>query len=86
MPRWPRGGGELFYVSADDHLMAVPATSGASIELGTPVKLFRIESSPGGEFDVSADGRRFLVNVPEPGVSSAPTVVLNWTAALHSDE
>jgi Tol biopolymer transport system component len=84
LPRWPRGGGELFYLSADDHVMAVPATSGTRIELGTPVKLFRIES-PTGEhpYDVSADGRRFLVNVSVPGSSSAPTVVLDWAAELR---
>ena len=83
LPRWPREGGELFYVTADDQVMAVPATSGASLELGTPVKLFRIEASPGIQFDVSADGRRFLVSAPVPGASSVPTVVLNWTARLR---
>ena len=83
MPRWPREGGELFYVSADDDLMAVGAGPGASIELGTPMKLFRIETSPGIPFDVSADGRRFLVNTPVAGDSSAPTVVLNWSAGLR---
>ena len=82
-PRWPRGGGELFYVTADDQVMAVPATSGASLELGTPVKLFRIEARSGMQFDVSADGRRFLVSAPVSGASSVPTVVLNWTARLR---
>jgi Tol biopolymer transport system component len=82
-PRWPRQGGELFYVSADDHLMAVPATPGSSLELGTPVKLFRIESGPEIQYDVTADGRRFLVSTPMPGASSAPTVVLNWAAELR---
>ncbi len=82
LPRWPREGGELFYVTADDQVMAVPATSGASLELGTPVRLFRIEG-PAVLFDVSADGRRFLVDAPVPGATSAPTVVLNWTAELR---
>ena len=81
-PRWPREGGELFYVTADDEVMAVPATSEASLDLGTPVRLFRIEG-PGILFDVSADGRRFLVDAPVPGASSAPTIVLNWTVQLH---
>ena len=78
-PRWPREGGELFYITADDQVMAVPARAGESLELGTPVKLFRVESAA---FDVSADGRSFLVIDPLPGTSSAPTVVLNWTAEL----
>jgi Tol biopolymer transport system component len=84
LPRWPRDGRELFYLSADDHLMAVPATAGTGIELGTPVKLFRIEPNPSAEqsFDVSSDGQRFLVNAPMSGTASAPTVVLDWTAEL----
>jgi Tol biopolymer transport system component len=78
-PRWPRAGGELFYITPDDQLMAVPATSGTSLELGTPVRLF----GPVYEFDVSADGLRFLATAPLPGASSAPTVVLNWNAELR---
>ena len=72
-------------MSADDHMMAVPATSGESIELGTPVKLFRVDANPAAvhPFDVSADGRRFLVNAPLSGASSTPIVVLNWAAELR---
>jgi Tol biopolymer transport system component/tRNA A-37 threonylcarbamoyl transferase component Bud32 len=79
LPRWPRKGRELFYVTADDQLMAVPAVAGASLELGTPVRLFH---NPGSQYDVSSDGRRFLVLAPLPGASTAPTVVLDWTAEL----
>jgi hypothetical protein len=65
--------------------MAVPANPGASIELGTPVKLFRIDAGPGAnrQYDVSADGRRFLFNTPVHDPSAVPTVVLDWAAELR---
>ena len=34
-PRWRRDGKELFYISADQKLMAVPVKSGAGFEAGT---------------------------------------------------
>lgn len=70
-------------MSADGYLMAVPVTSEAGLELGTPVRLFRIETSGGGEYDVTPDGQRFLVDAPMPGSSSAPMVVINWTGVLR---
>jgi serine/threonine protein kinase/Tol biopolymer transport system component len=40
-PRWRSDGKELFYVSSDDKLMAVPVTAGANFDSGTPVALFQ---------------------------------------------
>jgi hypothetical protein len=36
------------------------------------------------EYDVTADGKRFLINTTGPGAASAPplTVVTNWTVGL----
>ena len=34
------------------------------------------------DYDVSADGQRFIANLSIPGTAAPPTVVLNWTAAL----
>jgi serine/threonine protein kinase/Tol biopolymer transport system component len=73
-PRWRHDGTELFYVAPDGHLVAVPVklpTSGNGIVLGTPRPLFstRIRSTVQGgvvhEYDVSADGQRFLMNLPD---------------------
>lgn len=88
-PRWRRDGKELFFIAADGRLMAVPIRGGAALEIGTPAALFdaRIGVNFGDsrgdrqQYDVSADGQRFLINM----VSSEPspiTVVLNWTAGL----
>jgi serine/threonine protein kinase/Tol biopolymer transport system component len=83
-PRWRADGKELYYLSTDQKLMAVPIALGASVEPGTPQPLFSNAGISG--FAPSPDGQRFLVNVPAGGdVTVAPpiTVVLNWTATLQ---
>ena len=88
-PRWRRDGGELFYVSTDQKLMAVPIALGARVEPGTPQDLFAVVGvqigAVGTPYAPTRDGQRFLVNVPAGGEgATAPpiTVVLNWTAGL----
>jgi hypothetical protein len=86
-PLWSRDGKELFYQALDGKLMAVPVKIGGSFESGVPKPLFaiRTKSSPGRNFDVSGDGRRFLVNAPvgQEKMSSPPIVLLqNWTSAM----
>jgi dipeptidyl aminopeptidase/acylaminoacyl peptidase len=91
-PRWSRDGHELFYIAADQKLMTVPAKPGVprsrTFEAGSPQPLFEIKSilSPARfSYQPSADGRRFLVDVPASGEGAAPTpitVVLNWQAGL----
>jgi Tol biopolymer transport system component/predicted Ser/Thr protein kinase len=85
-PRWRRDGKELFY-RARTRMMAVEVrTEGGSFEFGVAKPLFEIRALPvasRSQYDVSADGQRFLVNTPLEENSSRPiTVVLNWTAAL----
>ncbi|MGH9891764.1 MAG: hypothetical protein ACREA0_07245, partial [bacterium] len=84
LPRWRRDGRELFYVGADNQLMAVPIRLGSSAEPGTPTALFALETARTvhEEYDVSPDGQRFLINSLVPGSAAAPTVVLNWTADI----
>ena len=89
-PRWRRDGKELFFIAADGKLMAVSIRGDAALDFGTPTALFdaRIGASFGDaggdrqQYDVSADGQRFMINM----ASSEPspiTVVLNWTAQLE---
>lgn len=40
-PRWRGDGRELFYLSTDSRVMAVPVTTGANFDSGRPVALFR---------------------------------------------
>jgi hypothetical protein len=72
---------ELFYVSADGKLMAVPVSHGATFQAGVPESLFKIPPDSG--FDVAPDGQRFLIAAPVQGQGQASppiSVVLNWTA------
>lgn len=88
LPRWRRDGKELFYVTAEGKLAAVPIVAGETFQAGDPSELFDISFSPTGvnpyPYAVSADGQRFLVITPDETASTtAISVVLNWTAALR---
>jgi Tol biopolymer transport system component len=86
-PRWRRDGSEIFYLSADNELMAVEITTARGFAVGTPKPLFRTHIKSldiGYQYDVSADGNRFLINtVAEGDRADAVTVVQNWTAELQ---
>ena len=77
--RWRGDGKELFYVAADQKLMAVPVKTDPTFQFGTPVPLFEMR----GSWDVRADGQRFLASLPSQAQAAEPQqVVVNWTAAL----
>jgi hypothetical protein len=64
--RWAHSGQELFYVAPNGALMAVPVMPGGGTwRSGAPVKLFDGGYYTAGPFapryDVTADGRRFLM-------------------------
>ena len=92
-PRWRRDGLELFFVSAPASLleatmMSVPVRAeGERFLAGAPVALFPVAifpNAPSTEYDVSADGSRFLVGTVEgPTSASAVTVVFDWNAGLE---
>jgi len=87
-PRWRRDGAELFYLALNQTLMAVPIKDDGRFEAGPPVPLFRTKMLPQGSqstwfftaYDVTADGRRFVLNVPPEDPGPPITVVLNWMA------
>jgi eukaryotic-like serine/threonine-protein kinase len=82
--RWSHDGRELFYVSADRRLMAVPVRTTPMLEVGTPVPLFTYQGRAWTDFAVSADGKRFLAVVPQAFAGEQPlTVILNWTAEVR---
>ena len=85
-PRWNPRGQELFYVAADDRLMAVPMVEQSGMpEPGPPTSLFvttvgsTAPNTNRHQYSVSPDGRGFLMNslVDSPGASPV-TVLLNW--------
>jgi Tol biopolymer transport system component len=83
-PRWRGDGRELYYVAADGSLTAVPITTSTRLDAGTPVALFRIQTGV-KDYDVSPDGKRFLVSTRlEESLESPIRVIVNWDAALKS--
>jgi len=88
-PRWRRDGKELFYLSVDNKIMAVPVRLSPTFQAGPPVALFKLSGSGeafGSSYDVTADGQRFLVNNPLSELGSPPfTLVLDWPALLRKD-
>jgi Tol biopolymer transport system component len=65
-PRWRGDGRELYYVSSDRKITAVEIRTEPTFEAGPPRALFPTQIIPNIEarnnYDVTADGRRFLVN------------------------
>ena len=84
-PAWKRDGGEIYYVTEDDELVAVTvqeapgAGKQAHLRLGAPQVLFRLDlrDSYGRQYD-TLDGETFIVNRNRRTGSSTPlTLVLN---------
>ena len=89
-PLWARNGQELFFESSGA-LMRVPVVTGSRFEPGAPTKLLDLPRGPdlavGRMYDVSPDGRRFLILKPVSGVVETPTfprliLVQNWFEEL----
>jgi Tol biopolymer transport system component len=85
-PRWRSDGQELFYLASDGRLMAVPVKEGPPFEAGSAAALFqtkrreRISATDLFSYDVSADGKRFLVSTDVGEVAPSPlNLILNWT-------
>jgi len=86
-PRWRPDGRELYYLSPDAKLMAVPIRmQGATVEPGDPQVLFQTRlttpfSGVAGnirpQYDVAADGR-FLMNITVEETTSPIAIILNW--------
>jgi serine/threonine-protein kinase len=79
-PRWSRSG-ELFYKNGDK-MMAVKVETGAEFRPGAPRMLFE----KAGAYDVTPDGKRFLMVRPASGKPNQTTemhVVVNWFTELQ---
>jgi eukaryotic-like serine/threonine-protein kinase len=83
-PRWSRSGRELFFLGPDRSVMAVDVVLGQTASAGIPRKLFQRGASFGSlDYDVTADGQRFLLSRARDDVPDTPiTVVLNWWVDL----
>ncbi len=82
-PRWSKDSKELYYMDLTFNLLAVPVTSaGGALQFGVAEKLVNSWSAPQVFYDVSPDGKKFLLDRVEQQVSQSVTVVTNFTAGL----
>jgi Tol biopolymer transport system component/tRNA A-37 threonylcarbamoyl transferase component Bud32 len=88
---WRRDGKELYYLSPDGKLMAVPVNrNGDNLNFGTPVALFQAPFETGGAnitnvgrpYDPAADGQKFVMNSSIETSVEPLTLVTNWTSLL----
>jgi DNA-binding winged helix-turn-helix (wHTH) protein/dipeptidyl aminopeptidase/acylaminoacyl peptidase len=88
-PRWRPDGRELYYLTSDMTLMSVKVSTGTSLTVGTPDRLFH--TSIVGTlidrrtyYDPSPDGQRFLVTAAGPQLTEKPIdAVVNWAASMR---
>jgi eukaryotic-like serine/threonine-protein kinase len=89
-PRWRQDGKELFYLSADGKMMAVPVKTSGSFEAGSPIALFQthrrqaVSAQDVFSYDVSADGQRFLIDAKvDEGDAPPLSILLNWASDMQ---
>jgi serine/threonine protein kinase len=90
-PAWRSDGNELFFLAANQDLMAVAVKPNSISDAGAPTRLFGTAMEAGtimttytrNQYVVAADGQRFLINQSAgPAPNSPVTVIVNWAAAL----
>lgn len=89
-PQWPHDGKELFYITPDSKLVAVPVSTTPTFRsTGAPEALFTVPISGIGfayaqqRWATMPDGQKFLINSVRPEAASEPiSVILNWMELL----
>jgi len=82
LAHWRGDDRELFYLALDGSIMSVSVEAhGSDLVLGRPQRLFQLSAD--GNYDVSADGQRFLVMTPAQKEEQPPlSLVFSWTSEL----
>jgi eukaryotic-like serine/threonine-protein kinase len=85
LPRWTGNGRELTFVGRDNDMMSVAVTPGKDLRFSAPTPLFRLPPFPlQSDYDVSSDGKRFLVNLGAEKARQPPlTAILGWQQRLE---
>jgi Tol biopolymer transport system component len=87
MVRWRPDGRELFYLGLDNWLHAIPVTG--PLQFGEQQALFRIPGvsqfgiATDFQFDVTRDGRRFIMTTTGSAAPPDFTVIQNWQDKFH---
>ena len=84
-PEWRGDGKEIYYLGLDNKVMAVSVRADSTFHAESPVALFEMQPSQSpfaSNFDVSADGQKFLLNASAADQGSPPfSLIVNWRAA-----
>ena len=89
MPRWRGDGRELYYWALDGKIMAVEVDgTGTAFQSAPPQALFQVHPptlrTNDISFDVTRDGRHFVLVEPAERAQSQPlTIVTNWLAGTR---
>ena len=81
--RWRADGNELFYLTLDGTMMSVDTRD--PINPAAPRRLFESRSwvNPvDDQYDVTPDGQRFLLTIPEGPQATRLTVLTNWASLV----
>ena len=86
-PLWGPDGRELFYIAGNGALMTVPIQAATGFSAGNGTRLLDvseyINTNVGRNYNISPDGRRFLMLKDQEGSGGAQiNVVLNWFEEL----
>jgi len=82
-PLWSRDGKELYYASTGNSVWAVPVKEAAgSLQFGVPREEVSNWSSPDPYYQLSPDGKKFLLYRVSQQVNESVTVVTNFASAL----
>jgi Tol biopolymer transport system component len=83
-PKWNANGRELFFVGGDRQMMAASVFTSPSLRASSPKPLFdthleMVWMDTRNHYDVTPDGRRFVILRPESDRRTAPFAVIgNW--------
>ncbi len=83
---WNGDGSELFYITAGGSMMLVAIhAAGDELTFDAPQALFQTRPIPQtwNFFDVSRDGRRFVMSLPLEWSNAPITVLTNWTERVR---
>jgi hypothetical protein len=86
-PRWRRDGKAIFYWASDHTFMeAQVEMSRATLQVTATHPLFKasmpLDPAGSATYDVTPDGKRFIVNTSSTAEDQPLTLVTNWTANL----
>jgi Tol biopolymer transport system component len=87
VPTWRRDGKGLYFLGPEGKLMEADiAPKGAAVEVGIQRVIFQAHfplfGSGARTYDVTPDGKRFLILTSEDAASTPLTLITNWTEGL----